>query len=172
MTRKPICDQNLFNRFQSWCSTAAQKINTTDQAFLEIFYVKNQALWLAKKTLGPKLKNQSVKLLERTESICCFWGKLLICKKSALKLNSILKYCIFNIGNSIWHAQVHLTRFIWMNWITLMYLSTNNHKQKINFIPKFILEISLIYCFGSLWACLTKTTWNVGINLLPLCIPN
>ena len=39
---------------------------------------KSQAIWLCNQILGPKLKNQPVKLLEMTESIYYFKGSLLI----------------------------------------------------------------------------------------------
>ena len=41
----------------------------------------NQTIRLADKILGPKLKIQTVKLLEIPESIYCFYEYLPICKK-------------------------------------------------------------------------------------------
>ena len=36
---------------------------------------QNQTIWLVKRPLRPKRKNQTDKLLETTESVCCFYGK-------------------------------------------------------------------------------------------------
>ena len=63
---KPISNQNLCSRFQSGSWTVAQKMKSRDQAVLGMFIWKNQAIWLAKRILGSKLKNQNVKLLEMT----------------------------------------------------------------------------------------------------------
>ena len=60
-------------------------MKSKDQTILEIIDLKqqkNQTIWLTERTLGPKLKNHTVNLLEITESICCFYGYLLKRKKS------------------------------------------------------------------------------------------
>ena len=81
---KPISNQNLFSRFQLWCLTFVQKMKSKDQAILKILCEKNQAIYLAERTLGLRLKSQAVKLLEMTESICCFYRCLSKCRKTAL----------------------------------------------------------------------------------------
>ena len=81
---KPISNQNLFSRFQLWCLTFIQKMKSKDQAILKILCEKNQAIYLAERTLGLGLKSQTVKLLEMTESICCFYRCLSKCRKTAL----------------------------------------------------------------------------------------
>ena len=58
-------------------------MKSKDHAILEIFYVKYQAIWLAEGILVPKFKNQTVKVLEITKSICWFYGFLPICIKWA-----------------------------------------------------------------------------------------
>ena len=78
---KPISDQNLFSWFQSWCWPVEEEITSKDQAVLEIFYIMNQTVWLVERILGPKLKNQTNKLLELTGSIFYFYGRLPIYKK-------------------------------------------------------------------------------------------
>ena len=45
----------------------------------DIFLEKNQAIWLAKRIFGSKLKNQTVKLLKMTESTY-FYKCRIICK--------------------------------------------------------------------------------------------
>lgn len=45
---------------------------------------------ISRENFGPKLKNQTVKLLETTESICCFYKCLSTFKKSASQFNSAL----------------------------------------------------------------------------------
>ena len=124
---KPISNQNLFSRFQSGSWTVAQKMKSRDQAVLGIFIWKNQAIWLAKRILGSKLKNQNVKLLEMT--IFFFFRCLPTCKKSALYLKSLLTYCKFNNRNYFLHAQVCLATPISLNWIKKMYLWMLNHIQ-------------------------------------------
>ena len=57
-------------------------------------------------------QNSTIKLLETTDSICCFYGCLSICKKSASYLNLVLTYCRFNIGNYFWHSHVGSTSTI------------------------------------------------------------
>ena len=42
-TPKVISNQNWFSRFQSWCWTAIQKMNSKDKAFLETFCVKESS---------------------------------------------------------------------------------------------------------------------------------
>ena len=89
--------------------------------FWEHFMLQNHAIWLAKRIFGPKLKNHTVKLLEMTESICCFHMQP-IYKKSVSQPNSVLTYSKFKIENYFWHALVSLTTPIWMEWIKLMIL--------------------------------------------------
>lgn len=45
-------------RFQSWCRTAIQKMNSKHQASLEMFHLMNKAFWLAKKILVQQLQNK------------------------------------------------------------------------------------------------------------------
>ena len=88
---------------------------------------KSQAIWLGNQILGPKLKNQPVKLLEMTESIYYFKGSLLILLGKPTH-NAYLTIGIpFGMPRS--------------TWCKLMNLSMINHKQKINFRPDLILEI-------------------------------
>ena len=79
----------------------------------------------------------------------------------------ILAYHRFNIENYFWRPQVCLTAPIWMDWIKWMHLRMPNDKQKINFIPRFIL----FCCFEFLWTRLTTPTWHDWKNLLLLLIP-
>ena len=60
-----------------------EKMNSKNQAFLEMVYVKESSNLIGQKIFGLKLKNQAVELLEMNESICCFQGSLPICKESA-----------------------------------------------------------------------------------------
>lgn len=48
---------------------------------------------------GPKLKTQTVKILEMTESVCCFSKCLSTWEIPELQANSVLTDCKFNIGN-------------------------------------------------------------------------
>ena len=41
-----------------------QKMKSIDQAILEVFYVKNQPIWLVERFFSSKLKSQTDKLLE------------------------------------------------------------------------------------------------------------
>ena len=43
--------------------------------------LNNQAICLAENILEPKLKDETIKLLEMTESICCSYGCSAIYKK-------------------------------------------------------------------------------------------
>ena len=54
---QPNSGQNLFTMFQPWCWSVMQKMKSKDQAIFGTFYVKNQAIWLTQRILGPKLKN-------------------------------------------------------------------------------------------------------------------
>ena len=49
------------------------------KSFWRYILWKNQAVWLAEKIFEPKLKNQTIKIYEMIESICCFYGCLPIC---------------------------------------------------------------------------------------------
>ena len=73
--------------------------------------LKNHVIWLAKRILSPKLKSQNVKLLEMTESICCFIEYLPLCKKSSSQLNSVCWCFGFNIRNHFWHAHASIKCF-------------------------------------------------------------
>ena len=59
------------------------------------FMSQNQTIWLVKRPLRPKRKNQTDKLLETTESVCCFYGCLPTCKKSDLRS---IKFWEINLG--------------------------------------------------------------------------
>lgn len=52
-------------------------------AIPEIFYVRESSKLIAWENFGAKLKKQTVKLLEMTESIWYFYECLPICEKSA-----------------------------------------------------------------------------------------
>lgn len=112
-----------------------------------------------------KLKNQTIKFLERSESICCFYGYLIIFKKSVSRFNLFLTYCRSNICNYFWHAQVCLIKPIWMNWIIEMYFCTPNRLQRIKFIPLF--EIFEIY---SMFNHIQKLNFIPQNSLLRCCI--
>ena len=49
-----------------------------DQAILEVSYVQESGIRFAGRTLGPILKNHTVKLLEMTEAICCYYDAEII----------------------------------------------------------------------------------------------
>ena len=65
------------------CKKWSQKIKPLWRYFMQ----KNQAIWLEETILGPKLKKNTVKEIETTDSICSFYKCLPIYKKLALKLN-------------------------------------------------------------------------------------
>ena len=54
-----------------------------------------------------KLKTQTVKLIEVTKSICYFFGRLSIYKKTVLG-QLVFTYWGFNIANYFWRAHVGL----------------------------------------------------------------
>ena len=81
---KPIRDQNLFSSFQSWHSTVKEGMRSYIKPFWRHLMLKNQTIWLAERFLGSKLKNQTVKLLEIAQSICCFYASLPTYKKTRL----------------------------------------------------------------------------------------
>ena len=62
---------------------------------------------------GQNLRARLLKLLEITESICCYSGSLPMCEKSASKLNSVLTYCIFNIAYLILGITFDMPRYAW-----------------------------------------------------------
>ena len=57
-------------------------MKSENQAILETFYEKESNNLIGRENLGLKLKNQTVKLLGMTESICYFYGCLPKCKKN------------------------------------------------------------------------------------------
>ena len=66
--------------------------------------LNNQAIWLAKLMFEPKPKSKTIKLLEMTEPISCFFGYAISCFYpragiSTIAQSSVLTYCIFNIRN-------------------------------------------------------------------------
>ena len=96
-----------------------------------------RAVIMVLRILGPKIKNQTVKLLEMTELVFFFYGCLPICKDmSGFKRG-------FNIGNYFWRAQVCLNTSTGMGLIIQIYFWKPNNMQKINFISQLILGISL-----------------------------
>ena len=84
-----------------------------------------------------KPKNQTVKLLEKTKSICCLYECLPICKKSASQLNSVFRYYIFNIRNTFgmprcawphpyeW-TTIKWTQAYWCNYVCLTTCKKSN----------------------------------------------
>ena len=66
---------------RNFCHDVELLCKKWSQAILEIFHVKESRHLIVKENLGPKAKNQTIKLLEIADSICCFYGCLPICKK-------------------------------------------------------------------------------------------
>ena len=53
-----------------------------DQATPKIFYAKGSSNLIPRENLDPNFKNKTVKLLEITESISCFYGQEYVYAKS------------------------------------------------------------------------------------------
>ena len=82
------------------CKKLSQKI----KPFWRYFMLNNQAIWLTKLIFEPKPKSKTIKLLEMTEPISCFFGYAISCFYphagiSTIAQSSVLTYCIFNIRN-------------------------------------------------------------------------
>ena len=113
---KPVSNQNYFSTL-----CLKNEVKRSNHS-IKTFHMKKLSNLISWENFGVPLKGQTVKLIEMTESICCFYRWLPIYKKSVSQLNSVLKYCGFNNGNYSKHAQVCLTTSIRTNWIKEMYL--------------------------------------------------
>ena len=72
------------------------------------FMLKNQTIWLFRRTLGLKQKHQTVKLLEITCSTSLFYGCLLTCKNQH---HSIIQS--WHIADSILETTSGMTTCAW-----------------------------------------------------------
>ena len=70
-----------------------KKGNQKIKPFWEYFMLNNQAIWSTKRTLGPKLKTQPVKLLEMTVQFAASISN----PYAKISINSVLTYCRFII---------------------------------------------------------------------------
>ena len=78
------------------CKKWSQKV----KPFWRILCKKNQAIWLGEWILGPKLKKQTIELLETSESFCCFYQCLPLCKKTGIISQfslDVLQICYWNL---------------------------------------------------------------------------
>ena len=60
-----------------------QKMESKDHALVEVFYVKKSSNLIKRDKFWAKTQEPEGKLLEMTESICCFYRCLPTCKKPA-----------------------------------------------------------------------------------------
>ena len=115
--------------------------------------------------------NQTVKLFEMTESICWFYLQPIYKNQHCSSIQS------WRNADSILGITFEILRWAWVHPYECAesnkrYLCTPKNMHKINFTTQVILEISLIRCFESLWACLIRPTWNDWINLSFFWMPN
>ena len=101
---KTISNYNLFHRFQPWCWTAIQKLNSKDQVFLKRCYAKESSNLIAQvncgaqaflwKRVGGSPPSSSVK--KKTSHICTktdnLWPwKFPACRKYSLSATRVLE---------------------------------------------------------------------------------
>ena len=103
------------------------------------------------------------------DSICSLYTKISIVAQFSLDIMPI-QFWELLLRSSDEPEYTHMNA---LNQINGIYVPLKTSKlQNINFKTQFILEISLIRCFESLWACLIRPTWNDWINLSLLWMSN
>ena len=135
------------------------------RTILGIFYIKNQAIWLAERILGPKLKNQTIKTAwNNWINLLLLWMATHMQKTTIIELSSVLAICTFNIGNYGMSRCAWPLQYEWTGFSRCIYVCLTTCKE-IRFIPKLIFEIQLNHCFQLFWTCLITHTWNDSTNL-------
>ena len=126
--------------------------------------LNNQAIWLTKLIFEPKPKSKTIKLLEMTEPISCFFGYAISCFYphagiSTIAQSSVLTYCIFNIRN-----YFSMPRCGWAQLCRALstFFKKKKKKNPMTF-PGFLWQLSwkshgilLIFSPGKPWIQISK----------------
>ena len=103
-------------------------MKSKDQAILVIFMLKKQKIWLVERILKLKVKNQTVELLEITESIPSFYQWLFTCQNhhhSSIQPWHIARWILeiaFGMTRYAWPHPYEWTESHWCFYVGLTHL--------------------------------------------------